>query len=142
MKAPKLEPHKEHAAAFQRAFQVWHMAAQLLRFLEPLPRSRGRPCKSNWEKEQTEVVRHIEILRDAALVEATWQKICEVEGRPHENLPAKEIASVLKNLASYRKAELPRIRNRLSAAKTYAQAHEQTSNYHAYVQRIKNRLTI
>ena len=52
MKAPKLEPHKEHAAAFQRAFQDWHMAAQLLRFLEPLPRSRGRPRKSNWEKER------------------------------------------------------------------------------------------
>jgi hypothetical protein len=142
MKAPQLEPHKEHAAAFQRVFENWHLAAKLRPFLKPLPRSRGRPRKSNWEKEQTEVVRHIEILRDAALVEATWQRICEVEGRPHKNLPAKEIASVLKNQADYRKAELPRIRNRLSAARRWAEAHEQTSNYHAHLQRIKNRLTI
>lgn len=87
-----------------------------------------------------------QILRDAALVEATWQKICEANGLPHGHLPAKEIANALKALPkdhpNYPKADVARIRNRLSGAKTWAEAHGQWSNYQGHVQRLKGSLTI
>jgi hypothetical protein len=133
MDDPKLEPHFEHAtefrAAFQSVFRIRDLVAKLQQFLEPMatcapttPRSIGRPRKSKWEKETTEILGHCRILKDAGWAEYVWTT-CEPKDRSHKDLTAKQLAYILKDHAGYGRADIPRIRNRLSAAKIWLDAH-------------------
>ena len=86
-------------------------------------RADGAPKKSNREKETTKVLGHIKIIKDEARAQAAWALIQEQKGLPQKKLSAKQVAFILKKHAKkYHRANEPRIRNRLSAAKTWLKA--------------------
>jgi hypothetical protein len=103
-------------------------------------RRRRRPRKTKRQKEITKIEGHVKILKDRALVEAAWQIICGENGFRRRDLKNTEIAYILKKKCLSPRPSKRRILNQLSAAKTFMEAHEQSSNYRAYIRRVKQRI--